>query len=294
MTDAMRNDMKIRCHTGTSTCGACDGALARMAVLFVVVLFAALRQSTGTTVSFFTDETDISGITFTAGSWLPTLAMSVAPVSPDGKGGSYRTTPCVTLSYAGLSSGNATIYYEFSNDGDPKDGGSVYPGVCVPVPDGNPTFFQAVAVNDENDAWRSAVLSASYMVDTGEGDDTGPSISGVTALVATPGYDNELSDKEKDAYRKKTMSLCFDDVGTLRKENDDVICDVGFLVYLDMLADESETTIARAYLLPQPAQENIEPVKMDPVPDAEPIIDIPVVTGPTTIETTTIDIGSGI
>ena len=285
MTDAMKNDMKILCHTGTSICGACNGVFGRIAVLFVMVLFVALRQSTGTTASFFTDETDISGITFTAGSWLPTLAMSVTPASPNGKGGSYRTTPCVTLSYAGLSSGNATIYYEFSNDGDPKSGGSVSSGICVPIPDGNPTYFQAVAVNDENDAWRSDVLTASFMVDAVEGDDTGPSISGITALVATPGHDNELSDKEKDAYRKKTLSLCFDDVGMVRKKNDDVMCDVGFLVYLDMLTDESETTLARAHvdLLPQPAQENIEPVKTEPVPDTGPVTDVPVVTGPTTV-----------
>jgi predicted ribosomally synthesized peptide with SipW-like signal peptide len=148
-------------------------ALRNMARSLGRLAFAGFAVWAGVHISFipgtnasFSDEEAVSGNAFSAGYWIPTLSMSVTPVSPDGDDGFYETTPCVTLSYAGLSSGTATIWYELSDDGDPVSGGTRYSGTCIPIPDGDPTHFQAIAVSDVNLAWTSAVVSEDFKVDT--------------------------------------------------------------------------------------------------------------------------------
>lgn len=141
--------------------------VARIAIAGFAVFAGVQMSLVPGTNAFFSDTAASAGNTMTAGTWIPILSMSVAPASPDGDNGFYATTPCVTLSYSGLSSGmTATIFYEFSDDGDPVAGGTVYAGTCVPVPDGNPTHFQAVAVNDANPTWKSATVSRDFKVDT--------------------------------------------------------------------------------------------------------------------------------
>ena len=139
-------------------------SLLRTVFVVVCVMLVLRLSSVPGTNAFFADKAGNKGNSFLSGYWVPTLAMTVSPENPDGPNGTYTKTPCVTLSYSGLSSGTATIWYEFSNDGDPKAGGSEYKGTCIPVPDGNPTHFQAVAINDANDAWRSAVMNRDFTV----------------------------------------------------------------------------------------------------------------------------------
>ena len=138
-------------------------------ILFLLALTLSLGQIQGTN-SFFTDSATVSGNTVSAGYWIPVLTMSIDPAAPDGNNGWYRTSPCVTLEAelggAPASPSEITIYYEFSNDGDPISGGTVYPGVCVSVPDGNPTHFQAQAVNNANLDWRSNIESGQFKIDT--------------------------------------------------------------------------------------------------------------------------------
>lgn len=136
-----------------------------------VVLAATLVWRTGTvpgTNAFFSDSAQINSNSVSAGMWIPVLSIdSVAPAAPNGTNGFYNTRPCVKLSYDGLSFGTATILYEFSDDGDPEAGGTEYePGTCIDIPDGNPSHFQAVAINDMNHDWRSMVVSQDFKVDT--------------------------------------------------------------------------------------------------------------------------------
>jgi predicted ribosomally synthesized peptide with SipW-like signal peptide len=135
-------------------------------VLFLLLTVVVSGKIQGTNAAF-TDTAMVSGNTFTAGYWIPTLHMSVNPAVPDGEDGFYKTTPCVTLT-ADINGvvGGTTIYYKFSNDGDPVTGGLAYLGSCIPIPDGDPTHFEAVAVNNDNANWKSAVTTREFQVDT--------------------------------------------------------------------------------------------------------------------------------
>jgi len=120
------------------------------------------------TNSFYSDSASSEDNTFTAGYWIPELSYSISPAAPDGEDDWYVTRPCVTLS-ANIhgSTDDITIYYEFSNDGNPVAGGTVYGGTCVSIPDGE-WNFQAQAVNDENPSdWKSNSISFPVKVDTG-------------------------------------------------------------------------------------------------------------------------------
>jgi hypothetical protein len=149
-----------------------SSALRVSAASFVVAMTIGACEI-GTTNSFFSDEALLEGNTFKAGYWIPDISMSVEPEEPDGKKGFYKTTPCVTLSadIHGEKDG-IDIFYEFSNDGNPIKGGKKYEGKCVKIPDGDPTHFQAQAVNEDNDDWKSEVVSKDFKVKTGadEGD----------------------------------------------------------------------------------------------------------------------------
>lgn len=123
---------------------------------------------TGGTNAFFMDTATSSGNTMTAGYWIPTLHMTVSPETPDGADGFYKTAPCVTL-VADINGDNSgiTIYYKFSNDGNPISGGTKYStSVCVSIPDGDPSNFEAQAVNDKNSVWVSNIVSESFKVYT--------------------------------------------------------------------------------------------------------------------------------
>lgn len=131
------------------------------------VVFAALFFFAGITGTFayFSDTATIQA-NASAGVWIPTLTMSVNPSSPDGGNGWYKTSPCITLNASGVTVGSSKIYYEFSDDGDPIDGGTIYTGGCINVPDGNPTHFQAQAVNTLNPSWKSNIVNEDFKVDT--------------------------------------------------------------------------------------------------------------------------------
>lgn len=136
--------------------------------LVAFLLFLGLNMTKiQSTNSFFMDEMKASGSQVKAGYWIPVIHKSVSPEDPDGKDGFYRTTPCVTLSaeIQGEEKG-IKIYYEFSKDGNPIDGGIEYNGECVEIPDGNPTHFQAQAVNENNSHWKSNIISRDFKVKT--------------------------------------------------------------------------------------------------------------------------------
>jgi|GEM_PF-1651525 len=142
-------------------------SIRKIGLVFPLVFFALSIARIQGTNSLFTDEATISGSTFSAGYWIPDLTMAVLPANPDGENGFYKTTPCVTLAadIQGETNG-ITIFYEFSDDGDPISSGTIYEGICVPIPDGNPTHFQAQAVNDENPDWKSNIVSQDFKVNT--------------------------------------------------------------------------------------------------------------------------------
>ncbi len=117
------------------------------------------------TFAYFSD-TESTQVNLSAGVWIPTLEMSVSPSSPDGINNWYKTSPCITLNASGITVGSSIIYYEFSNDGDPINGGIIYNGGCIAVPDGNPTYFQAQAVNTLNPNWKSNIVNGDFKVDT--------------------------------------------------------------------------------------------------------------------------------
>lgn len=139
-----------------------------LAVFFLTAVLS-LGKIPGTN-SFFMDTATVAGNEISAGYWIPELEMSYSPSSPDGDNNFYKTAPCVTLKakLGGLpaSLSEVDIFYEFSNDGDPADGGMLYDGTCVEVPDGNPTHFQAIAVNKANSDWKSNIVSGQFKVDT--------------------------------------------------------------------------------------------------------------------------------
>jgi len=133
------------------------------AFLLIASIYVGRIQGTNAT---FSTHADADGSTLSAGYWLPELTMMVQ--GSDAGNGWYKTQPCVTLA-ANIhgATGGITIYYEFSNDGDPIAGGTKYTnGACIQIPDGNPTNFQAQAVNDANSNWKSNIVSESFKVYT--------------------------------------------------------------------------------------------------------------------------------
>ncbi len=141
-------------------------SISRIMLAFFFVWSGAHLDSISGTNSLFVDSALVQKNEFSAAHWIPEIEAIISPEFPDGEDGFYKTTPCVSLAYSGLSSGTATIWYEFSNDGDPVSGGTAYSGSCVSIPDGDPTYFQAVAVNNENVEWKSEIVSKTFKVDT--------------------------------------------------------------------------------------------------------------------------------
>lgn len=146
-----------------------NGAFRCVLVIAVTISVWQAGAVPGTN-AVFSDSAEINGNSISAGMWIPTVKIvSVSPTAPNGQYDQsiYRTRPCVKLSYEGLSFGTATIWYEFSDDGDPKAGGTRYAtGACIDIPDGAPVHFQTVAVHDMNHDWRSAAVSRDFKVDT--------------------------------------------------------------------------------------------------------------------------------
>ena len=132
------------------------------------VIYAALNVGRfGATNAFFTTQLNGSGASVHSGYWIPEISLATDPEKPDGDNGFYETPPCVTLR-ADIhgETDKVKIYYKFSHDGDPKDNGEEYAGHCVSVPDGHSVDFEAVAVNTDNENWRSETLKTSFQVDT--------------------------------------------------------------------------------------------------------------------------------
>ncbi|NTW15065.1 MAG: hypothetical protein HGA38_01695 [Candidatus Moranbacteria bacterium] len=194
--------MMLTLHTVRNSKQALRNGTFRVAFVSLLAVVTGLSGGMSGTNAFFSDTESVTGNSVEAGVWIPTLHASVSPASPNGQYDAtlYKTRPCVTLSYDGLSSGTATIWYEFSDDGDPRDGGTVYGGACIEVPDGDSVPFQAVAVNDANPAWKSTVLSRRLRVDTEcpeitlKDPDDGDTVSGNVKLRGT------LSDKHPHHY----------------------------------------------------------------------------------------------
>ena len=150
----------------------------RNLVIFSLIFVSALLVwKISATNSYFSDKAQSKDNTFTAGYWIPEVTGGYSEKSLTVENDWYTAAPCVELSAKiGPSHKGSTIYYEFSDDGDPVKGGKKYDGTCVKIPDGK-VDFQAQAVNDDNpDDWRSNIITYQFKVDT-----TAPSV---------PGWDN--------------------------------------------------------------------------------------------------------
>lgn len=137
-------------------------SIAKIGMVLIALILTLSWGRIPATNSFFSDSASINGNTVSTGYWIPVLSMSVNPPDPDGDNGWYVTHPCIILT---SSISDVTIYYEFSNDGDPLDG-TAYAGGCIYVPGGDPTRFQAQAANKANSSWLSNIVSDSLKVDT--------------------------------------------------------------------------------------------------------------------------------
>lgn len=130
----------------------------------LVALFALTSMLTLATRAAYSDDASLEEQEVTAGEWIPDISLSVDPEEGDGEDGAYAEPPCVTLS---SSLPEATIYYEFSDDGDPLVGGMEYTGTCVEIPaseDDRKTKFQAQAVHKANHNWKSPVIQDEFQV----------------------------------------------------------------------------------------------------------------------------------
>lgn len=162
-------------------------SIAKICYTFVVVVFAMQIGKIGFTNSSFSDMEHNEGNTFSAGVWIPVLSLSVSPENPDGNDDFYITKPCVTLKNSLVS--DVTIYYEFANDGDPFDGGTIYDGNCVEID--QTTDFSAVAVNNANPSWKSNIVHGYFKLDTTApfaeitSHDDGDTVSGVAEIRGT-------------------------------------------------------------------------------------------------------------
>ncbi|MDD3487381.1 MAG: lamin tail domain-containing protein [Candidatus Moranbacteria bacterium] len=170
---------------------------------FFFVILSGFSKIQGTN-SFFSDTASVDGISFSSGYWVPTLEYSVKKPSPDGNNGFYVSRPCVTLK-AKLGGEDAPlsdvdIYYSLDGANDPGDSDQLYDGTCVPIPDGNPVNFKAVAMNNLNHDWKSDVAGESFKVDTVcpavkiNDPDVGSKLSGKVDIVGT------VADANPDHY----------------------------------------------------------------------------------------------
>lgn len=98
--------------------------------------------------------------------------------------------PCVTFrsTFAG-----ALIYYEFSSDGDPVEGGVLYDGSCIGIPRGE-TELQAQAVHPLNGNWKSDVVSSTLKCSKERDESSERNESGF--FEKSFGDDHEMESKE--------------------------------------------------------------------------------------------------
>lgn len=131
-------------------------------ILFLAFLFGAFGSIlvAGTGALFRTDDI-VNANRVGVGAWIPELEIMVAPEEPDGEHGTYEHPPCITLT---ASLPDTTLYYEFSSDGDPVEGGSVYGGGCLPFPSSREVTLQTQAVRDENHDWKSGVVTREFQI----------------------------------------------------------------------------------------------------------------------------------
>lgn len=123
------------------------------------------------TNSLFSDSSAISNSSFSAGVWIPDISMDIQYESSKkhkkNKKGmkwekekhKYDNSPCIEL-YSSIE--DSTIYYEFSDDGNPMDG-EKYDGKCIEIPK-EEIYFQAVAVNNKNENWKSELIKEEFEI----------------------------------------------------------------------------------------------------------------------------------
>jgi len=128
--------------------------------LFLVVSSMAVLCIAGTN-AFFTDSSEISGTTFSAGYWIPVLTMTVDPENPNGDNNFYVTKPCVTLTASITDSENTRIFYRLESG----ESYAEYIDSCIEIPDGE-WDFDAYAIFDNNSDWKSNSVSESFKIDT--------------------------------------------------------------------------------------------------------------------------------
>ena len=118
-----------------------------LGVFAAILLGPALALSFSTNAAF--SKTDnLSKQKLGTGKWIPDIHIE-------------HDHHCLRLS---SSLRDAVIYYEFTRDGNPRDGGMVSDGDCIDIPEktlrrqGKTIEFQAQAFHPENRAWKSRVL----------------------------------------------------------------------------------------------------------------------------------------
>lgn len=118
-----------------------------LGVFAAILLGPALALSFSTNAAF--SKTDaLSEQKLGTGKWIPDVHIE-------------HDYHCLRLS---SSLRDAVIYYEFTRDGDPRDGGMVYDGDCIDIPEKiqreqrKNIEFQAQAFHPGNREWKSRVL----------------------------------------------------------------------------------------------------------------------------------------
>lgn len=133
-------------------------------VLICFTCLLSLEKIPGTN-AYFNDSVKIEKNTFTAGYWIPEILATIDPAKPDGDDGWYNSTPCVTLSAKITDPENTKIFYSISSDKENFLENEKYGGKCVEIPDGQ-WNFSAHAIYDDNEKWKSNIISQDFKVET--------------------------------------------------------------------------------------------------------------------------------
>lgn len=123
-------------------------------------------HSAGTSAAF-SDDDPIRKQHLGTGEWIPELSVVVTP-DRSKDSGAYADPPCVEFV---SSLEDTTIYYEFSDDGDPQSGGTEYGGGCLDLPEDEKIRVQAVVVHNADDDWRSGIMYREFLIGNEEDDE---------------------------------------------------------------------------------------------------------------------------
>lgn len=180
------------------------------------------------THAFFSDEDMLSRQRVGTGEWIPDIRFE-------------KKKDCILLKSA---LPGAVFYYEFSRDGNPRDGGEVFDGACIKLPKKNRqkehgvVWIQAQAFHPENDAWKSGVIEKKFRGENEENKDhEKEDVSLEDSKENSSSEDNFEEEAGKDEENKK------DEMGDLPHESDDIRSNAGGDDCDDKGMDRSEASV---------------------------------------------------